>query len=269
MENLSKIEKIIVDYLCESELTFIKEEAGSYQFNLGSIKTIISILINKDEIVKNTGLEINFDNTLNEFKIFLLESPDNKGESIIVGNREAFQRLSYYTLIVPKFLDGLEKNGYLDKVNNIYPMMKRIEKSTFPIFVNNQNGYLKTLEMKDFTIVSQFVNCLNYLYTPTSKLIEFKINEYKTAEKLSNEKNLRLSSQNVKIATYGLYISLLIAFTSFIAILITLSNLNKPTTVKFDDKQMNSLQQLINSNLRRNIIIDTIHNYHVNNLEKK
>ena len=262
MNNLSKIEKVIIDCLVESDVISEQFENSKLVFDSGlldqkngcNIETLIQTLFHQGGFLDNVGLLIDFDKTLNEYTIHIME-PESK-ESEFPGNWDIFQKVNYLLVKTSNFLNQLEREGYLDKVsvrNNFDN-----KRTPLPYTINTKDHSQKTLQIKNKATVNEFLNCFVFIYIPNHKLIEFKKNNYKTPESIFTDKEMEISRSNLRIAKFGLYMAVISSIASLIAIVITIYSLCIPATVKINDDQVNGIKKLI-LKTNREIKSDTIY----------
>lgn len=152
MNNLSKIEKGIIEYLVTSDTIndSIGETDNLYdgmsQKSGSTIETLILTLFSNDDFLVNTGLIIDFDNNKNEYTIHVAEQEFYN--SIIIGNWNSFQKVNYFLVKTSNFLNQLEREGYLDKVS-IREIFNKNEQNKLPYSINSKPDYKKTLEIKN------------------------------------------------------------------------------------------------------------------------
>lgn len=260
MDNLSKIEKVIVDYIVSSdrindETVDSVSEIIMSQTSSSNVESLLWFILDNDEILKNMGIEIGFDSKLKEPTIHLLGVKSND-EDIQMENWFVIQKASYVFVKISNFLNQLEKDGFLDKVGIRKDFISKEIKSKFRI--HDKENYSQTFELKNKDIVNQFIDCLGNNYVPTYKLREFKKNGYKTTELLISEKDIELSKQNNKIAKIALYTAVFSAIASLIATIITLYSIGIPATIKIDEKQVKSIIESVENGNGRQFKSDTI-----------
>lgn len=259
LSNLSKIEKVIVDYIVSTdkindETVDSISEIDMSQLRSSSVESLLWFIFDNDTILKDTGVEIGFDSKLKQPTIHLLgEIAD---DDLLIGDWFVFQRASYVFVKIPSFLNQLEKDGFLDKVG-IRKEFINVE-SKLKLRIHDKENYSRTFELKNKNIVNQFIECLGNIYVPTYKLREFQKNEYKTTELLIQEKDIELSKQNNKIAKIALYTAVFSAIASLIATIITLYSIGIPATIKIDEKQVNTIIKSVESGNKRLLKNDTI-----------
>ncbi|WP_411029490.1 hypothetical protein [Spongiimicrobium sp. 3-5] len=288
MENLSRIEKQIIDYLIESdsiggnsnenkskwnwvglrdpeELPTLENrfvikthhETMASQKNQANIEDLIRILFKNDYDFNDAGILIDLDIKKSEPTIHLMEK-EYRSEFIIIGNWLLFEKVNYILVKISNFLNQLESDGFVDKISIRNSIEDR--KNFFPYYINCSEGYNKTLEIKNKEVVNNFINCFCYNYVPNYKLIEFKNNNYQTTNLVIAANELKLSKRNIKLAKFGLITAIFSAFVSLIAIVLTLYSIGIPASVKIDESQVKYLKEVIRIEKTKPqiIVIDTI-----------
>lgn len=238
MNNLDKIEKRIVDYLINTN-SINEDDTGSFQRNPSNLKDLIFQLFQEDKLLRDAGLLIDFSSPLNEVKGYLMEKKNN--ESVILYDKLKLQRLVFLLTKMINFISQLEVDGYIEAIDNIF----NLENQTMEIHIPHISieDYYKSLEINNSELLSDLIDGLGYYYLSTEKLIRYKSNGYKTDESITASNEVFISYQNIRIAKFGLYTSIFSTLISLIAIILTIYNSMKPSTLKIDESQFNSVKE--------------------------
>jgi hypothetical protein len=267
MEDLSKIEKNIINYLVNSDkysddsITDISEIEFT-QYSSSNIETLIYSLFENDESLKNVGIKISYNKSDKEFQIHIMEpkkTSENDSEIIWKGNWILFTKINYLIVRITNFLNQLENNGYVDSVE-IRNSIKKKSKRLMPFEIHCKDDYEETLKISNSETVTTLLECFKNIYVPNNKLRSFYKNGFKSLTMTIAEKDIQLAKQNNKIAKFALYIAVFSALGSLIATIITLYSIGIPATFKIDENQVEKIIEKIEPIENKTIQIDSLKN---------
>ena len=243
MNNLTKVEKKIVDYLVTTNsIDNSFDEAGMQQQNPSNINDLIFVLISDDKLLKDTGLIIDFDIKENMAKAYLMQKKIDV-EVLALQDWLLYQRMIFLLTKSLAFINELELQGYIEPIENVYMLHRKRKDIHIPNI--SMDDYSKTFEISNKELINDLIECLKYYYISTEKMVLFVKNSYKTEEVIILENEVFISKQNIRIAKFGLYTSIFSALISLIAILLTVYNTLKPASIKIDESQVNLLKDSI------------------------
>lgn len=259
MENLSNVEEIIVDYLIKSDklsdsLILSDKEFYESQTQYSNIFQLLSFLLKKDNLLKDVGLKFSLDQDENILKLKIKINPERiaKTESSskalrlikLTDNHFLRIKLNYLLVRLVRFLEQLEKDGYIDSIEleNTDSQISVMKKhSEYLLEINTEENYVQLSHDVPQKITELLIISTSKTYVPNYKLREFHSNGFKSTTLKIAERDVELAKLNNKLSKITLYISIFSFLGSVIATSIAFYSIGIPATVKIDQVQVEKI----------------------------